>query len=499
MPGIFSKAARPARPGAYFNWSALPVTTVLPNIGSIVLVPIVHDWGPAETPVVTASLSDFQAKFGPTLSAGYKAVMQAYEGEGVAGRGGAGTVIAYRMTSTAVATASKTVQNTTPAVALTLNARYPGSYGNNLGWANQANALNPATQNDFQITLLGQVVETYTYNKTDIAGLVAQINAVSQWATATLTLSGTALPTATTITALAGGLDGSTLVGQDWTDMMTACGPLRFSLFAPYDLTDNTILASIQAWAIKGNLTGKRFMTVVGGALNESSTTAIARAVILQGIPTGAPQQGAENFVNLGVGSLIDPTLALAAGGSTLSTSQLAPRVAGIMAARGESMSLTFARLANATPGVMPTDSDILACFNSGIVCFSQDSNPDAPIRIEKGLTAYIGGDATKPYLIYRNPKFMRTMHGIELDITDWATFNAIGSLQVSDATRAYIVGHAHDVIQARANQGVIQDGFSVGVDPSPPPSDQDEFIALVYGVAFGRSVEQVFNLVYIS
>ena len=162
-------------------------------------------------------------------------------------------------------------------------------------------------------------------------------------------------------------------------------------------------------------------------------------------------------------------------------------------------MSLTFARLAGCSPGVMPIDSDILTAFNNGIVVFGVDSNPDAPVRVEKGLTAYIGGDVTKPYLIYRNPKFVRTMHGIELDITDWAAANAIGLLEVNDATRAYVVGHAHEVIDARASVGAVQQGFSVGVDPTPPPSDNDEFIALVYGIAFGRSVEQVFNLVYIS
>ena len=217
----------------------------------------------------------------------------------------------------------------------------------------------------------------------------------------------------------------------------------------------------------------------------------------MQAIPTGppaAPTSGAENFVNLGVGSLVDSLL------GPLSTSQLAPRVAGILAARGETMSLTFARMAGSSPGVLPVDADVLTAFGSGVVVFGQDSNQDSPIRVEKGLTTYIDTtQPTKPYLIYRNPKFVRTMHGIELEITDWSATNAIGSLQVNDATRAYIVGHAHEVIHARATNGVVQQGYSVGIDPSPPPSDNDEFIGLVYGIAFGRSVEQVFNTVYIS
>ena len=90
-------------------------------------------------------------------------------------------------------------------------------------------------------------------------------------------------------------------------------------------------------------------------------------------------------------------------------------------------------------------------------------------------------------------------MHGIELEITDWAAANAIGSLQVNEATRAYIVGHAHEVIQSARRPRRDPAGLHRRHDPIPPPSDNDEFVALVYGIAFGRSVEQIFNLVYIS
>jgi len=495
MPGIFSKSARPPRPGAYFNWAATPVTTVLPSIGSVVLLAIVHDWGPDEVIVPTVSLADFQAKFGPTQSAGYKAVMQCFEGEAYAGRGGAGTVLVYRMTGSAAVKATVSVQNTTPAACLTLTAKYQGSYGNSLGFRNIADPVVGAN-NILQITLGGTVVESYSYVKTDITGLAAQINAQSQWVTGAMLITGVAVAAASTSTpptALATGNDGSTLVGADWSLMTTNCSSARFSLFSPYDLTDSTILQSIQVWVANMNVNGKRFMAVVGGALNETASAAVTRSTALQTVQSGASISGAEDFINLGVGSVQDSALGV------LSTSQLAPRVAGILAARGESMSLTFARLAGVTPLILPDDPSVLQCFNGGVVCLGQDSNPDAPVRVEKGLTAYIGGDTTKPYLIYRNPKFLRTMQGIELDITDWATNNAIGLLQVNDATRALVVGHAHEVIQARADRGVIQDGFTVGTDPSPPPSDMDEFVALLYGIAFGRSVEQVFNTVFIS
>jgi hypothetical protein len=491
MPGVFSKDARPARPGAYFDWAAEPQEVILPSIGSVVLLAITHDWGPAGQVVGTASLGDFQSKFGSSATAGYRAVKQCFKGEGLSGRGGAGEVLVYRMLGTSGASASVDIENTTAAAALTLTAKYPGGFGNSIGYKSHVDV--DVTKNDLLIYVNGQFVESYSYVAADIADLVAQINTTSVWVSAELTTDGTALATTTTpdtITALSGGDDGSALAQQDWQDMITVASTARFSLFAGYDVVDPATLTSLQQWCKQSNLSGRRFMMVVGGASTDTATTAIARSTSLEALSAGG---GGENIVNVGVGTLVDNEF------GTLSTSQLASRVAGILAARGESMSLTFARMADTVAGVLPSDADVTACFNGGVVVFGQDSNQDSPVRIEKGLTTYTGGDSSKPYLIYRNPKFVRTMHGIELEITEWATSNAIGSLQVNDATRAYVVGYAHEVIQGRADRGVIQPGFTVGIDPIPPPSDDDEFVALVYGIAFGRSVEQIYNLVYIS
>ena len=75
-----------------------------------------------------------------------------------------------------------TLNNTaaTPAPALKLTAKYPGTYGNQLGLRSRINAAQP-TYNDLLVVLAGNVVESYTYLATDITGLAAQINAGSKW------------------------------------------------------------------------------------------------------------------------------------------------------------------------------------------------------------------------------------------------------------------------------------------------------------------------------
>jgi hypothetical protein len=493
MPGSFSKDARPVRPGAYFNWEATPTTTIQPNIGSIVALPIIHDWGPTNQIVSCLSLGDFQATFGPsTDTPGYAAVMQCFRGEGVGGRGGAGEVLVYRLAGSSAAPGTINLKNAT-ADAMSLTALYDGSYSDNLGVRVRVSSV--PTNTDVLITLNGTIIEQHTASSagtTPIQAMVDQILATSKWVSAEVLTDGTPLDTSqpATIQSFEDGDDGGTLLPADWMDALDQLSAARFGLFAPYDLTDDQIQASIQTWSQTLNTSGKRFMTVLGGDPTDTAASAVTRSASLTGLPGNG---GGENIVNLGVGTLIDDEL------GTLSTSQLAPRIAGILAARGESMSLTFARMAGCTAGTLPSDSDVSLCFDGGVVVFGMDSNPDAPIRVEKGLTTYVGGDDSKPYLIYRNPKFVRTMHGIESDITDWATSSAIGLLQVNDQTRALVVGYGHQVMEARAGLGVIQDGYTVGTDPQPPPSDEDEFVAVVYGIAFGRSVEQIYNTVYIS
>jgi hypothetical protein len=260
--------------------------------------------------------------------------------------------------------------------------------------------------------------------------------------------------------------------------------PHRFSLLAFANLTDGDVLASLATWSEGLNTSGKRFVTVVGGAAGESVATAVTRSGTLND----------PNFVNLGGGTYEDSKF-----GAT-STAQLAPRVAGILANAGESQSITFKRLAGLSITLGSTNAEIISALENGVVTIARDSHPEAPVRLEKGLTTFTDtDDVDRPYSIYSNPKFVRTMHGLELELTEFAEINVIGRLPVNDSTREYLVGQMAARLEAREAAGVVQAGWSVDVDNDPPPSDDDEFIGLVYGIGFGRSLEQVFNTVVVG
>jgi len=483
VPGVFSKSARPTRPGTYVNWESVAVTTVPASIGSTVAVGFVHDWGPSEQTVTCQSLGEFKAVYGPSEdTSGFMAVKQAFQGEGMEGRGGAGAVVCFRMVGAAGAKATKTLSNTTPATAITLTAKYDGSYGNDLTVTTQDNAQNSANT-DLIILVGGSEVERYTFADTNIADLVAQINANSGWVTAVQNVTGVALGIVTN-QSFTGGNDGTTLLAADYTAAMAGFEHERFSALAFDNLTDTSIVASLKVWSENLNTHGKRFMTVLGGLANELIATAITRA----------QAAASENIITLGMGSVDDDQF------GTLSSAQLAPRIAGILAAKGEAQSMTFARLAGVSILVGASEAEISQAFDNGIMVLSRDSNPDAPVRIEKALTTFVlKTNVNKPYLVFRDPKNIRTMQGFEMEMSEWADSNIIGRTVVNDKTRDFVVGETRARAQKRVDIGVIQPGFTVTVDPDPAPTDSDNFIAILVGFAFGRSVEQVFFTIQVS
>lgn len=492
MAGEFTASSLPVLPGGYFDFESTPQEPAIVNTTGIAAVPFVHNWGPANQVVQFNSFGDFINIFGQggtPYTPGYIALRQTFDGEAVLGRGGAQAVLGYRMVGSSGAAASLILQNTTPATGITLHAVYQGSWANtNIAITVIPTPSAPTVTTDINVWVSGSIVETWTFAKTTLSVGVAAINAGSNWVTATLGTDGVALATVSSPTALAGGNDGSTLISSDWTNMMAAYNNEQFAVFAPYDLTDSGILASLLAWGGQGpgglNAVGHRAEFVVGGAAGEVASTATSRAASLDD----------PNFVTIGVGTYSDSLL------GTLSTSQLSPRLAGIIAARGGSQGLTFARLGRVSITTGPAYSDILTGIAHGFMTISQDSNAVAPVRFEKGVTTWTTStDLTHPVSVFGNPKFVLTMQQIDRDITQWVEGNVIGQMPVNAATIDYVISWVVGYFTTLQANNIIQPGYTVGQSTTPAPSATDDFIALTYGVTFTRDVEQVLNTVVVG
>lgn len=489
MPGTFSEVTRPTLAGSYFDFVAVPPPVVPQAAGRIVTVLFTHSWGPLKTVTPLNSFADFLATFRgdpASPSSGYVAVKEAFQGSGQPGEGGAGQVLAYRMGGSAAAKATKTLQNTagTPANALTLSAKYEGADGNNLRVTTQDHAANVAQDELLILDQNGTVLETYVYNNTDVAGLRDQINLVSKYATAAMLVDGVALGYVTS-SAFTGGNSGATLIAGDYTTALAALETQRFGVLAFENLTDSSIQAAVKAWVQGQNAAGRRFSTVLGGALDESIGTAITRSAAMND----------PDIVNIGVGRVVDHEILDAAGNPlVLSTAQLSPRIAGVLANRGERMSMTFTKLSGIDLVNGAAATDIVKAYDNGVIVLSRASDALATVRVEKALTTFTTTtDSSRPKAVFSNPKFVATMHGLQDDLTLWADDNIIGSTTVDDETRNAVLAQINSLLRQRQELGSVRPGWSAYVDPTPPPSDDDAFVAFVIAAKFGRSVEQVF------
>jgi hypothetical protein len=459
---------KPAIPGTVIRFTGDEVPRIAPSFAETVAVPIIHDWGPLGSDAPTdpadpttggsqlcASFAEFTAIFGDSDTPGRTAVAGAFAGQGLPGAGGAGAVLVYRMGTSAAARAVVNLMNTagTPAQALRLTALYKGVRGNDLSVVVGPDPVFPSTQDRLRIRYKGVVQESYSYAKTDIAALAAAINARSTLVTATSLVTGTALAV-TSGTSLAGGDSGTVVTSTETLAALDGLEFQPFSVLAFHDLTDSGIQASVLSWVRAQDEANRPVVLVVGGAAGETVDTAVARSAALDD----------PHVVNFGVGTFTDDLV-----GKDLSTAQLAPRIAGILVARGQTKDLTYARIAglHIVGSTGPASDEVRTAIDGGVNVLMRATAADAELLIAEGVTTYIDDTADKPRDVFGDPRLVRVMDIYVRNMKRWGDDNVIGGL-VNDDTRAAVRGEGRRLQDEMLLQGLISPGTPG--DPTDPP-----------------------------
>lgn len=449
---------RPPTPGTFIDLTGSSTVRPTANIAQTVAIPIIHDWGPlgsAEGPILLDQFGDFDNLFGNSPTEGRDAVMGAFVGPGVPGEPGAGGVLVYRMAAAAAKKAKLTIKNTagSPADALTLEAFYKGERGNRISIVTEAD---PAVEANDRLRILfdGVTMEKYSYAKTNVTALAEAINArPSRYVTATKLVSGTALAH-TAGTALSEGNNGATLTVEQWDAALAAFEFADFSIFAPYDLTDKTITATVFSW-VQAQAEGMRPVTaVLGGKPEETIDEAITRT-----------------------GELRDPHVISLAGGEfrddfldkSVSTARLAGRIAGILAGRGEESSLTFAPVAGLHQvGTISIGADELElAAEQGLTVFRRTTRTDAELVIAKGVTTFNSlTDPVHPYELFSDPRIVRVADLFLRRMKKWGDENIVGPTRVIETTEVAVRQHGQAEIDELISRGLIQAGASEADKP---------------------------------
>ena len=538
------RITKPIRPGTVIRFEGEALPQIPPSVAETVAIPLVHDWGPTNVPVLVTSFPQFEAIFGSSPTSGRTAVLGAFAGQALPGQGGAGAVYAYRMTAGALP-AKATVGG------LALTASYAGTRGNQVRGIVEADPAN-ALKQQFRVMVGGAQVERYNYVKASpldltnaiaqrsnyvkaaaggvtntAAGVTATARQVSgrtvaidtagssaplriDWAdggaaeveefagaggehtyssdgTKAVTvksLDGTTVslalsvvlpwPAITALTAgdqpLTGGTDGSVLIIDDWSAALKALAYLPFSVIAPHDLTDGPMRISLNKWVKDQNEANRPVMMVLGGKPDESVDDAITDVAALNN----------EHVVRLSGGYFRDDVL-----GTSVSTSQLAPRVAGMLASLGDANSLTYKPLGGLNYIGQGFASDqIEAAILGNVTTIAVSTNPAAPLRIERGMTTFVTkNDPTRPYDFFSDPRLVRLVDLFIRRMKEWGDNVMIGNVPVNDDSRTALRARARAEIDSLMDRGLIIPGTDYL--EVPVPSDPEYLDSLIYEFGF--------------
>lgn len=489
MAGAFTPGSvRPVLAGSYWAYEAEQVASLPISTGQIVVIADTDNWGPINEPKLYGSYEAYRQVHGATRSQLNKQVYDTFRGQGIDGRTGAGGVLVYRPATSAARRATLRLRNTasSPVDALTLTARWHGVFANGLRATVQP-GIDVGTS---QLVILNGtlILETVTFDDTDLDALAADVNDNSGFVTATVTARTDPLADIANA-ALSGGDDGATLTAGEYTALFAALEAQRFAVLGLPNMTDPTIRASARAWILARNQAGKRCRVVFGGGLAESVATANTRSRALN----------TWEAVNLGVGTLRDEDR-----GEDVSTAQLVGRVCGALAAIGERSELIFARFAGLSLRTALSVADEVSALNAGTTVFTRDTNDEAPVFIKEAVTTYTDdsgsaldgdGNKTHPVAYYRRIKNVAIQHGVEIEVTEEEeSGRIIGELQVNEQTRSLVLSRAEAAYERREAMQIVQPGWVVELDPDVPISDDDDFVAYRHAVAPTRTLRQVFH-----
>lgn len=465
MSGTWNPAAPPYRAGVFINVEAVPVPRPVADAAGVVAVIGTADWGPTDRVAEITNEAQATQVFGSTGDIGWQ-IKDALKGEGTPGRGGATAVRAWRMTTGTAAASTLTLGTT-----IKLDALYKGSRGNNFKIAVIASAADPTNRVDVLVYEGSIQRESYlAMGKTDIQGIVDAINRGSTLLVATYLASGTLATIALPGTSMTGGSSGAALTATEYQAARDALEfDKRFGVVG-LKITDSTEIGLWVAWADRLNANGTLLELVIGGALDETSTTAIARTATAD----------SQWVVNL-FGELVD------SDGVLHPSCEMAPRVAGVIANAGIARPITFASFPDLTLGSPPGTSVLETLVSSGVVPFYGDA---FTTRIQRGRTTLRTITASEP-VEFQNLLFVRKLQYTFRQLDSLATeIISNGGVVNSPAGRASLLSRLQAEIDQLISEDVVVAGSAAYFDPEYPQEGDRVFV--IFAMSMAPGIEQI-------
>lgn len=424
------------RSGFYINFIADAVAGVQTGASGVVAIPVTAPWGPVGKVVSISNENELKATFSNKNEGNaYKQIRDALK----FGR----RVLAYRMAVNAKE-ASVLLDDGSGTALVKVEAKYPGSFGNDLS-VTVSPSLSSPSEKEFKVMRGSEVLEKVTFDGTS-AGLVEAAVGTTY---VTVTKQADGLLVEVVGAALSGGDSGIDEVKiEQYAEALTAFEGRAYEWnVLAFPAVDETfaIQTAIADYIRRLRDEGYFVTAVMGHAKNNDFDVAKDKAQALNH----------EGIIYHYIGA-VD-------GGVTYTPAEMTGLIAGVIAGAGAERSVTYAEL----PGIelvnILTNTQIQEANAAGLMVAFFDGETN---RIEKGintLTRY----SPNQHEGYSKIKVIATLDAIGNALTVSANRNYVGKVLNDEEGQQALVGAIKDALEVFRRGRMIKDGYTVEIDPN--------------------------------
>ncbi|QJD86713.1 phage tail sheath family protein [Cohnella herbarum] len=474
--GTWSTTDKPVLPGFYMNFRAAAAAAIQAGARGVVIVPVKAHWGPAKQFVEISSETEAANAYSRSEENG----ATAYRSIKLALLGGARKVIAYRMADGSAAASAITLTDSasTPVNVLSLEAKYPGTRGNDFRVTVQVNAVEPAKK-DLKLFEGTTLLRTFTIDGSSIQAAVNTINADSgnKWVNASKLAEGNGTLASVSGVSLSGGNSGLTgITNAEYLNALADFETRDFNVISLDGVSDPALHTSVASWVSRIRSEGKGVIAVLGGtSADDTASDAVAKAI------SRSSAFNHEGVVNVGTGVKLD--------GTSYSSAQAAAYVAGLIAGQGLSQSTTYAPSPFEDVTRRWTRSEQEQAVRNGVFLLVHDGRLVKALRGINSLVTLREGQNNP----WKKIRTIRVMDSINSDLQRTAEDSYIGKVNNSEEGRLALIGACRQYMQSLAQAGIIEaEGYDVYVDPDYTPEPDQVF--LKWEARLTDVMEQIFS-----
>lgn len=466
--GTWKTGKEKVRTGLYNRFVSLANSRLDSTRNGIVGIMVRSDWGPDNELTICSEVEEIYEKFGTGGTVKYAVRAMTAEKKYKPRK-----IIIYRMTTANAKCASAAFNDS-----IDFKAKYTGIRGNGFKIQVQSNVTDQ-TKVNVCVYEGSSMISKYTVAPADLDKLVELVNSDEEGVLKAEKIGDTALQESFMLT-LVGGTSGDEVTSANYVAALTAFESAYINTLALDGVTDPDIITLVKSWHERVWTGGKLVMLVVGGSKDDDAEPKLGN-------------NRSKKFDSYGVVNCI--VGGIDSAGNRYSSAEMAPQIAGAIAAMPLNKSLTYKELDDIVDvTVVLSDTEIEEAIRAGSFVLFRDIDPEdfsVTIKVEKAINTFTSFTKDKGNKL-RKIKAIATMSAIDYDTGRYAMQKVLGELDNTADGRAALFSGIANYLETLAAQNVISKDILVGLSDAYESTDDVVYMETrAYSI---DKIEQIFN-----